>query len=197
MCAVAWTQKAWHGGGYQYRIAPASGPLNEAAFQKRPLQFVGPSSLRWGGAGGERLFFNATDVSIGTTPAGSTWRKCPIPRGPWGWIYNGPAFEPVCEESAECKAFSAKAGGSPGDARNPCRCSGDGIGDLATMEMVDKVHIPADLPAGEYVVGWRCESRPAGLPLPADSPDHVALAGDCEESTQVWQSCSDVTIKKA
>ena len=148
MVEVAWTQKAWHGGGYQYRIAPASGPLNEAAFQKRPLQFVGPSSLRWGGAGGEQLFFNATDVSIGTTPAGSTWRKCPIPRGPWGWIYNGPAFEPVCEES-------------------------------------------------EYVVGWRCESGPAGLPLPADSPDHVALAGDCEESTQVWQSCSDVTIKKA
>ena len=81
------------------------------------------------------------------------------PRGPWGWIYNGPAFEPVCEESAECKAFSAKARG-PGDAHNPCRCSGDGIGDLATMEMVDKVHIPADLPAGEYVVGWRCESSP-------------------------------------
>jgi hypothetical protein len=47
------------------------------------------------------------------------------------------------------------AGGSPGDAKNPCKCSGDGIGDLATMEIVDKLHIPADLPAGEWVLGWR------------------------------------------
>ena len=31
---VAWTQKAWHGGGYQYRLAPASAPLTEATFQK-------------------------------------------------------------------------------------------------------------------------------------------------------------------
>lgn len=32
------------------------------------------------------------------------WRKCPLPRGPWGWVYNGPSFEPVCEESEECKS---------------------------------------------------------------------------------------------
>ena len=93
-------------GGYSYRLCPADSPLTEACFQKHPLAFAGQASLRWGGVGGEQLFFNATDVSGDlVVPAGSTWRKCPIPRGPWGWIYNGPSFEPVCEESEACKAL--------------------------------------------------------------------------------------------
>jgi hypothetical protein len=37
------------------------------------------------------------------------------------------------------------------------RCSGDGIGDLATLEIVDYVKIPEGLPAGDYVLGWRWE----------------------------------------
>jgi len=45
-----------------------------------------------------------------------------------------------------------------------------------TLEIVDRVLIPAGLPAGEYVLGWRW---------------------DCEESNQIWQSCSDVTVGKA
>jgi hypothetical protein len=35
------------------------------------------------------------------------------------------------------------------------------------------VVIPKDLAAGDYVLGWRW---------------------DCEESTQVWSNCADVTI---
>jgi hypothetical protein len=38
---------------------------------------------------------------------------------------------------------------------------------------VDRVAIPTDLPAGDWVLGWRW---------------------DCEQSPQVWASCSDVTI---
>ena len=41
------------------------------------------------------------------------------------------------------------------------------------MEIVDDVIIPEGLTAGEWVLGFRW---------------------DCEESHQVWQSCSDVTI---
>ena len=41
------------------------------------------------------------------------------------------------------------------------------------LEIVDLVRIPDTLPAGDYVLGWRW---------------------DCEESSQVWPSCSDVTI---
>lgn len=42
--------------------------------------------------------------------------------------------------------------------------------------IVDKVKLPADLPEGDYVVGFRWES---------------------EQTPQIWQSCSDVTIKKS
>jgi len=178
---VAWVQKAWHGGGYSYRLCPAGATLDEECFQKTPLDFAGNSSLRWGGAGGEQLFFNSSargwQVSVGTTPAGSMWRKCPLPRGPWGWRRSGPSFEPVCEESDACKALHDHGPVCLGpDEPCACRCSGDGVGDLPQLEIVDKVTLPRTLPAGDYVLGWRW---------------------DCEESTQIWTSCSDVTIKGA
>jgi hypothetical protein len=55
----------------------------------------------------------------------------------------------------------------------PTRAGTTAIPDL---EIVDRVQIPATLAAGEYVLGWRW---------------------DCEESNQIWQSCSDVTITAA
>lgn len=175
---VAWTQKAWHGGGYSYRLCPADQQVNEDCFQKLPLKFVGNSSLRWGGFGGEQIFFNTTnlgwDVSVGTIPEGSMWRKCPLPRGPWDWAGNGPSFEPVCTESEACRNAHDKKPLCLGPKKPcACRCSGDGIGDLPQLEIVDRVLIPAGLKPGNYVLGWRW---------------------DCEESTQVWTSCSDVTI---
>ena len=44
------------------------------------------------------------------------------------------------------------------------------------MEMpaiVDKVHVPKDLPPGDYVVQWRW---------------------DCEQTPQIWAGCGDVTV---
>ena len=37
---VSWNVRNNHGGGYQYRLCPASEPLTEACFQKHPLEFV-------------------------------------------------------------------------------------------------------------------------------------------------------------
>ena len=37
----------------------------------------------------------------------------------------------------------------------------------------DVIRVPANVPVGEYVVGWRW---------------------DCEATSQIWQSCSDITI---
>ena len=204
MVEVAWTQKAWHGGGYQYRLAKATDDLNEATFQKRPLDFVGNSSLRWGGAGGDQIWFRGGDVGGDlVTPKGSTWRQCPLPRGPWDWHLNGASFEPKCDKPPACVNAHTKNPGS-GDLAATCRCSGDGIGDLATLEIVDMVKIPAGLVPGEYVLGWRCASQShrrararhfsLSTALPSPLTQFVGLAGDCEESTQVWSSCSDVTI---
>jgi hypothetical protein len=41
-----WQQTAAHGGGYQYRLCPASEPLTEACFQKTVLEFANPQKHR-------------------------------------------------------------------------------------------------------------------------------------------------------
>lgn len=55
-----------------------------------------------------------------------------------------------------------------------CLCSG--MWGPFNLEIVDQVRIPSSLPAGDYVLGWRW---------------------DCEESNQIWASCSDVTVVRA
>lgn len=166
---VAWALKAWHGGGYSYRLCEVGNDLNEDCFQRMHLNFTGNSSLRWGGVGGKRVYFNSSakgwEVTTGTVPRNSMWRKLPIPRTVSNWFMYGASFEPVCEESDECKNSHYKA---PKD--GVCKCSGEWNDEV---EIVDKIHIPASLKPGKYVLGWRW---------------------DCEESTQVWGSCSDVTI---
>jgi len=183
---VGWTVMANHGGGYSYRLAPVDSDLSEATFQKMPLDFVGPSILRWDGDRTTEHAFDAFQVSEGTTPAGSQWRKNPIPPAPWEWPRKGVSFEPVCEESEECR--KAVFGLNLKDGM--CRCSGystgatpnrpqsqaHAIGLLPNLDIVDQLHIPADIKPGRYVLGWRY---------------------DCEETDQIWQSCSDVTIVAA
>ena len=52
------------------------------------------------------------------------------------------------------------------------KCSGNQINAV----VVDRVVIPAHVPAGAYVVGFRW---------------------DCEETAQIWSSCGDVTITRS
>ena len=160
---VSWNILANHGGGYQYRLCPADATLDEECFQKTPLPFVGQQSLRWdgiNGGGGTRHYFDGTYVSEGTTPAGSMWAKNPLPRNDTHQTLA--SFAPPCDETPDCGQHSRK---------NKCKCSG--MWGPFNVEIVDTVALPAELPAGEYVLGWRW---------------------DCEESNQIWTSCSDVTI---
>merc|ERR1712032_656859 len=121
------------------------------------LAFVGQQSLRYGGGpkhGGSEFLYNATYVTEGTLPKGSAWAKNPIP------------------------LFRGQAGTPPGDApgkpwypircNDTARCAGmmDGTDAVTNLEIVDYLRIPSDLPAGEYVLGWRW---------------------DCEQSNQIWQ----------
>ena len=83
----------------------------------------------------------------------------------------GATFEPVCEESEACRSSYDKAPPRDGPGHHPvCRCSGDWNYDV---EVVDTVQIPANLKPGRYVLQWRW---------------------DCEETDQIWSSCSDVTV---
>lgn len=151
---VSWGITANHGGGYQYRLCPASEELTEECFQRRPLAFVGQQRFRWGGPKGKQMFFNGTYVSEGTIPKGSTWAKNPIPRNF--------AFKPICNEVPKC---------GDGSIESKCLCSG--MWGPYDLEIVDTVQLPDDLEPGDWVLGFR---------------------NDCEESNQVWNSCSDVTI---
>lgn len=69
-------------------------------------------------------------------------------------------FEPPCDDPASLSPERLGQG----------LCSGEWITKLTTY---DQLRVPAHLPAGEYVLGFRW---------------------DCESSAQVWQSCADVTI---
>merc|ERR1712048_323222 len=154
---VSWAIEANHGGGYQYRLAPKSGPLNEETFQKLPLKFVGQQTLRWGGINGKNISIDGVYVSEGTVPAESTWVLNPIPRN--DFAQTGKGFAPPCA------AYGIDV--------SKCQGMEDGQSADPDLEIIDRVQIPENLPAGEYVLGWRW---------------------DCEESNQIWQSCSDVTV---
>jgi hypothetical protein len=73
-----------HGGGYQYRLCKfgPSKTLTNKCFEANPLEFVGNTSwiLNPSQNGtGSRFEIPAVRTNVGTTPAGSTWTRNPIP----------------------------------------------------------------------------------------------------------------------
>ena len=158
-------------------LCPATGVIDEKCFQSQPLDFAGRSSLRWGGVGGEELFFNPTIVSEGTVPKGSQWARYPVPRGPWGWDRTGAVNPPVCQESPECLAYGRRLSkdACKKDPRSPrcapipratanqtkgCRCSDDGApSGPANLEVVDRLLIPNHTAPGKWLLGWRWDAE--------------------------------------
>merc|ERR1712060_569374 len=188
---VAWGPRYNHGGGYQYRLCPSSEPLTEECFQRHPLEFDRTKqTLKWNNGtleypmGSKAIFVDGDAVK----PKGSTWARNPIPRI---WDSKAGLHNPEA-----CPGPSARAAGSPpGCLAFPAPCpwdtynttgllpgttDGDGMGQCSSDWVVgvisDHVLIPNDLPAGDYVLGWRW---------------------DCEETAQIWQNCADVTISSA
>ena len=163
---VSWTILANHGGGYQYRLCPANETLDEACFSRMPLPFAGRQSLRWDahadGTGGTRVWFDGVYVSDGVIPPGAAWARNPIPRN--DHKSTGTGFAPACEEADDCDVSERV---------DPMRCRCSGMWGPYNLEIVDTLQLPAHLPPGDYVLGWRW---------------------DCEESNQIWMSCSDVKV---
>lgn len=182
---VRWQQTADHGGGYQYRLCPASEPLTEACFQANPLQFATPAkhTLRFADPSKD-MVIPATVVTAG---GGIGWMRYPIP----------PHFK-VCDyvtQPGEHCSWKCPGCGPPkyaADSACPAPCPEHYPGTPADVSAVpsifpdpapgidyhsyaieDTVHVPANIPAGEYVVGWRW---------------------DAEQTTQVWQSCADIIV---
>merc|ERR1712156_406260 len=158
---VSWGFAANHGGGYQYRLCPKPQnkmDLTEECFQKMPLAFVGNKSwLQNYTDESTRVEIPAVRLTTGVVPEGSVWTRMPIP------------------------ACGGMGGGS-----NPSQHNCSGLGTqfpppypgaegfhANRWNMIDKVLVP-DVPAGEYVIGFRY---------------------DCEQTSQVWQQCGDIIIE--
>ena len=168
-------------GGYAYRLcAKSASRVDEACFQAGHLEFVGTESWIAREGGTKRTAISATRVSTGTHPAASTWTKNPIPACDMGDGSGGvgggfncsgapPQFEPPLPGlygygSAEC--FATLGG-------NCTRAQEVAVLELFHFMIVDKVRVPAELPAGDYLLSFRY---------------------DAEQTPQVWANCADVTV---
>jgi len=184
---VAWGSRYNHGGGYIYRLCPASEQLTEECFFRTPLEFVRTGQqLEW--ANGTRYPIEGTWVDEGTYPGGSTWAMNPIPRINFDSHSSGqPADASGCEKSPvtggavgpNCRQFDPPCPQDTGWVADPKHkgtdMSGQGecSGDWTRGSVVDRVRVPHGLAPGDYVLSWRW---------------------DCEESTQVWSACADVSV---
>jgi len=196
---VAWSIFDNKGGGYAYRLCPKSGNITEECFQENHLQFASEKSwVQTGANRSKRTYFNATRVSTGTFPRGSTWTKNPVP--PCADL-NG---QPVQKATANCTSpmFDPPVPDLMGDGAGTCIAWAihgpvegyhnfyDSFGNLVyeapctkgealqtayqfQKNIFDEVTVPESIPTGEYLLSFRL---------------------DAEQTPQVWTQCADITI---
>ena len=140
---ASFTINANHGGGYQWRLCPASEPLSEACFQRHPIPFAGRQQLQFK-HNATAFDITPTYVTEGTRPHGSTWARNPIPIDPTD-------FAPPCDEPDPFAPAPVPFGNV-----TPTRCWGNFP---SHVQIIDFLEVPRDLPSGEYVVGWRWDGE--------------------------------------
>lgn len=173
---TAWSITANHGGGFSYRLCkmPAGGKkdLTEECFQKNILTAVGDHTVVFENK--TRSTFPAVRTTKDTFPAGSQWTRNPIPacKGPGGGSLlgsgskcNGYQFPPPLGADKVPNVLGG-FGNNDGD-------GGAHPGGVFYWHVVDKLQVPASLEPGSYV---------------------LSLRWDCEQTPQVWLSCSDIKI---
>lgn len=168
---MSWTFIANHGGGYQYRLCPADKQLDEDCFKQMPLQYVNNTQVLWWRDGPKKDEQVSIDATRLTARDGTVWTKNPIP------------------------AMNCPTGGAPPKfTGQPTDCSGSqfsppiadplywGFSSYNLTSLVQDKYIPyikdyVRVPdvEGHYVLSWRW---------------------DCEQTPQVWNSCSDIYISK-
>jgi hypothetical protein len=188
---VSWSLYANHGGGYSYRLCPKSEPLTEECMQRHPLEFADEVSwIQWKDDKSNRTQIAGRRLTVGTHPAGSEWKRNPIPAcaGDVGGAANpipipgldnchkaqfDPPMVPVTTHPkwAPLPGLYGFGGGAVGPFISVEQFNF--WSERFSFNIVDRVKIPSDLPPGEYVLGFRW---------------------DCEQTPQIWQNCADITI---
>jgi len=189
---VTWQIENHHGGGYSYRLCPADEPLNEACFQRSPLDFVtDQQGIVFKGMSGSWVPVKGTFVTEGTHPYGSMWAMIPMPSSALGpRCIAGPKDTNTTLNACEPWEQGLRGGPCkpcPGTAGSDCsRCDNNWNGQTSfpppcegceggshERAIRDVVKIPAGLKPGKYVLGWRW---------------------DCEATAQVWSNCADIEL---
>jgi hypothetical protein len=178
---VSWAIYVNHGGGYQYRLCPKEADPTEECFQSNPLPFASTSStIRF--SNGSNFRINATDVSTGTHPANSMFRRNPIPacncdfgefcvaderKGRQFKAYqnvSGPSRCPTGTQFPPPVGFEEGYGYGGRDAPPPNT-------DIFYWSISDEIRVPPM--TGSFVLSFRW---------------------DCEQTPQVWSSCADIEV---
>lgn len=181
---VAWMVGANHGGGYVYSLCPAGEPLTEECFLANTLPFVGEHHAIRYMDNHSQVLIPAVDVSEGTWPAGSTWRRNPIP----ACNCDGGDGCGMDKEDESRRSYADE--GKPSPYGFPCPTGtqfpvpfGYGYGQHVWNNMrpespardmwsiVDRVRLPQV--SGDFVLRWRW---------------------DTEQNPQIWTHCADVTL---
>jgi len=168
-----------HGGGYQYRLCPKSRdgkPPSEACFQMHPLRFAKNFSvIHFEDGSRPDATIPAMDVTSGVIPAGSAWRRNPIPA--CNCDENDSCGEPDPDTGsipAKDLPYQNEKGYGPecptGVQFTPF-CEGCFGWDDISFSILDEVVVPSE--PGSYMLSWRW---------------------DCEQSPQIWNSCADIVI---
>lgn len=168
---VAWQIRANHGGGYQYRVCPKWHDLGEDCFQAHVLPFVSDKTvIRYLDGSRGDFQIDAMDATEGTWPEGSAWRRNPIPNCIIG--VEGPDHPE--EPGFAFGDYTSHANCPEGCTFEPAWDEGCGSNSWAgqlPFQIVDYVQLP--MTPGDYVLSWRW---------------------DCEQTSQVWANCADITI---
>ena len=125
----------------QYRLCPLSSPLTETCFRQHPVPFASDMALEW--QNGSRHAIQGRYLSVGTEPLGSTWARMPMPYAHPG---KPPEFEPPCDEKPDAWKTSTGV------------CSGRY---LTNVSIVDRLAVPKETPAGDYVLQLRYDCEEA------------------------------------
>lgn len=172
-CTLLAARSITDGGGYMWRLCPVEDALTEECFQSHPLPFATHTHiLHW--ESGERadVTISATEVSSGVKPAGSTWRRIPIPAEgcDYGSDCKKASSDTECPESAlSCNLYEDDR---PTQFPPPLPgVFGYTLDEGVRLSIVDTVQVPRK--HGRYVLGFRY---------------------DCEQSDQVWNSCGDIEV---
>ena len=186
---VGWMLGSNHGGGYLYSLCPANETLSEECFQKHTLPFVGNHHVIRHLDNHSQYVIPAMQVSEGTYPKGSTWRRNPVPAcncdaGKLCGMNKTYPYQP-----AYPAYFASYADLGPTLPEGPESCPtgtqfpvafdygyGQDMFDHTAEDMwaiVDRLQLPRVTRTRDYVLRWRW---------------------DTEQNPQIWTHCADVTI---